>query len=39
MFDPHKALSLEDIWLLVDELLEAHGDMILFLIRAKLNLD
>ena len=30
MFDPHTAseLSLEEIWLLVDELLEAHGDMI-----------
>ena len=30
MFDPHTAaeLSLEEIWLLVDELLEAHGAMI-----------
>ena len=30
MFDPHTAseLSLEEIWPLVDELLEAHGDMI-----------
>ena len=30
MFDPHTAseLSLEEIWLLVDELLEAHVDMI-----------
>ena len=30
MFDPHTSteLSLEKIWELVDELLEAHGDMI-----------